>query len=131
MRYLFDSSFWIEVWRPKPNLTENLQKAIELLNDIRSTPFISGMVLAELKRGLSQSKTDQKRLNHLMELEYAAESRNTYLKAGELARKLDEKGQTLGIQDCLIAVCALQYDAVLVAKDKHFQRFSGLTVLLV
>lgn len=132
--YLLDSSFWIEWWQfaGNPKTAPNqIKTIIEALHAPTAAPIINGIILAEILRGLSQSQTDQYRTKELMNIECINITSHTYVQAAKLGQRLDKKGQKIALPDCIIAATAIENNATLVTKDKHFTRFPNLDIFLL
>lgn len=125
--YLLDSSLWIDFRWPHKGLAEKLK---DFLDQQEATFAINGIILAEVLRGLGNSKKDEEQKKYLQRLIYLDISKEDYVRASELARGLDRRGLKLGLPDCIIAANAMNYDIILLATDKHFQRFKGLRLVL-
>jgi len=128
--YLIDTSYWITLWKTKEK-SPSIERVEYLLSRPSAIPCINGIILAELLRGLTKSRSDEKRKTCIYELKCFDVTKETFIKAAELAQILDRKGKTIALPDCVIAANAIEQEAALITSDKHFARFKELEVVVV
>ena len=127
---LVDTTVWIDFFRGKPSPQINLfETAIEHQQEI----FICGVILTEILQGVHESKEYKIVSTALEPFSYIEMSRETYIGAADIYRKLRIKGFTVRkIVYCLIAACAIENNLLLLHNDKDFTpiaKYCGLKVL--
>lgn len=130
--YLFDTSIWIYYFKKSSNpkvlkIQEQAKKFIK-----EGKVYTCGQILAEFLRGIGAKGKRQKEMREvLLALPYLLTTKTDFIKAADLARKLDEKGEAVPLADCLIAAFATSHNLILVTDDEHFCRFKGLKLRLL
>lgn len=128
--YLIDTSYWIALWKMKGEILA-VEKVEHLFSDPLAVPCINGIILAELLRGLTKNRGDEKRKWYIYKLKRLDITKETFAKAAELAQFLDRKGATISLPDCVIAANAIEHETTLITGDRHFLRFKDLKVVVV
>lgn len=114
-KVLVDTSAWIEFFRKKEPYYSIVLKLID--DDLVSC---IGIVLAELLQGAKSVKELNTIKEFLHVFDFLPESVTSWEKAGELSYALKQKGKTVGLSDCYIAVLAGSSNVRLLTLDKHF-----------
>jgi predicted nucleic acid-binding protein len=114
-KVLVDTSVWIEFFRKREPYFSVVTELIDA-----DAVCCTGLIYAELLQGAKTGKE----LNTIREFrhvfEFLPESVEVWEKAGELSFRLQRKGKSVGLSDCLIAVSAEGSQAHLLTMDKHF-----------
>lgn len=125
--YLLDTNILSDILKNPQGLAA--QKIIEHPQESLCTSII---VAAEMRYGAAKKNAEAltERVNQLLDvikiLSFSPDADHCY---GQIRAQLEQKGQTIGANDLLIAAHALSIDAVLVtANVNEFSRVSGLTV---
>ena len=120
---IIDTSVWILIinksTHPKAELGRVL---INRTEDIG----IPGIVLDEILRGFRSDKQFEIMKRYLIEdFEYLEMTQQVFTNSAEIYRKLRQNGITLkNPTDCLIASCALEYNASVMENDSDFQKIA-------
>ena len=116
-----DSSAWIDFIR-RPD-----QRLGPALRHLLSTEGVAmtGIVLVEILRGL-RSDTAEEVGELLTALPFIETTKEAWIRAGEMARALEEQGIPIPIGDVVIAATVLAGEHELLTRDKHFERIPGL-----
>ena len=123
-RYLFDTNIVIALFDNEPAVIERLPRAEEV--------FIASVVIGELYYGAQNSNRVEENVGRVDE--FVAENvilgcdQATAKWYGQAKSKLRQKGKPIPENDMWIAAIALQYDLVLVSRDRHFEEVEGLTI---
>lgn len=125
MKYLLDSNIIIDFFRGKQGLKE------KIIERLRQGFGVGSIGLAELYRGAFKSDRVKfnlrliKNLLNLPEVKMVVFGKNEALAAGELAARLEQKGQKLSVGDTLIAATAKANNLTILTEDKkHFGRLT-------
>lgn len=121
---LVDSSFYID----------RLRKGMDPLAELASAPpewdFVTcGMVVLEVCRGFRNPKDRKRFEDALAAMAFVPTSNKVWLRANDLAWKLDRQGLIMQATDLLIATHALHVDAAVLTLDGDFNRVPALEVL--
>ncbi|PIN75682.1 hypothetical protein COV18_02435 [Candidatus Woesearchaeota archaeon CG10_big_fil_rev_8_21_14_0_10_37_12] len=124
---ILDTTFLIDLLK---NKKEAILKAreLELTEAHLATTTIS---VFELWRGLDDLSIEKKEkaCNFLDQLTIYPLNLIAAKKGGEIANKLDSKGQEIDPEDCMIAGIALEHtETILTRNTKHFKRIPNLFV---
>lgn len=117
-----DTSVWIDflAGRAVPLLEDALAQAAVVLPPI---------VVAELVSGARRA-SDRRAIEALVqELPVHDASLDHWIRVGELRRRARDRGLSVSTPDAHVAQCALDRDAVLLARDTIFTRLASLTSL--
>lgn len=125
MKYLLDSNIIIDFFRGKQGLKE------KIIERLRQGFGVGSIGLAELYRGAFKSDRVKfnlkliKNLFNLPEVKMVVFGKNEALAAGDLAARLEQKGQKLSVGDTLIAATAKANNLTILTEDKkHFGRLT-------
>ncbi|MCX8026263.1 MAG: PIN domain-containing protein [Thermodesulfovibrionales bacterium] len=116
VKTLIDTSVWIEFFRKQePYYSEVLR----LLNEDKVC--IAGIIVAELIQGAKGEKELAVIKSFISVFEYLQDTPKIWQKSGELSFMLRQKGITVGLSDCHLAVLALENNVNIFSLDKHFE----------
>ena len=112
-----DTSVWIDFLAgiPIPSLEDALARSLVVLPPI---------VVAELVSGTKQSRDRRAIEDLLRELPLHETPRSHWIRVGDLRRSLRTNGVTASTPDAHVAQCAIDRDAVLLARDAIFPRIA-------
>ena len=119
---LADTSVWIDflAGKPAPSLEEALARSVVVLPPI---------VVAELVGGARRAGDRAAIEDLVQELPLHETPRSHWVRVGELRRHLRTRGVSSSIPDTHVAQCAIDRDAILLARDAVFERIAGHTPL--
>ncbi len=114
--YLLDTSFLIDLLNSK-------DEALEIHEEISGSQATSTVCVYELSKfdGFDRSKLEVNRVFGL--------SPDDAAEAGEVYRRLKERGEPVGETDCLISGAALSRDLTLVTRDEDFRKIEALDAI--
>ena len=118
---LVDTSVWIEIFKDKTgNIVKAFQKTIGTDNYV-----MSRFNQLELLQG-ARDQNEWEMLEDYLSTQYFLEAtQDTWPKAARIYFELRRKGFTINSPvDCCIAQVALEYDAILLHRDKDFEKIS-------
>lgn len=118
-----DTSAWIEFFKPGSKTGNALERLI-----VKSSVWISGIVLFELIQGVRSEDEKSKILATMSNLQYIEMSKPLWQKASELASLLRKRGLTLPLSDILIATVAIEHRLSILTLDKHFEQVPGVRI---
>ena len=130
-RVLIDTSVWIAYFQAHGPMAV-LKKVDELLSD--GDIYVPKIVLAELIQGAHSEKNIEVIRGFVEAFTIIAESANTWMEAGKLSFALKNKGKTINLADCYIAILAKEHKCSILTLDKHFkeiQKVIGLNIVSV
>jgi predicted nucleic acid-binding protein len=114
-RVIADTCIWIEYFRGKSSVSEELKKLIQ-----NGEVFVSGPVIYELIQG-AKNKNDSALIKEtLQSLSTLEVTHEIWLLAGDLFFDLRRKGITLPPSDVLLSAVAITTGSSLFTMDKHF-----------
>ncbi len=121
---LVDSSYYI-TWQNRRVDPLSLLSALELDYEFA----INGIIWGEVLRGRSdpylRDRYDRAfSLTRMLHLNSSG-----WQRVARLAWELDRKGDIIPLQDIIIGVTALEYQATVLTFDRHYQKIPGLMVL--
>ena len=121
---LVDSSFFIDRLRAEKDPFEEFAAYAD------DDDFLTcGVVVAEVLRGVKIKKA-HRRLEALFGcMIYVPTVNRVWERVAKLAWELDRTGKGMQIPDLIIAACALETDAAVLALDSDFDRVPGLRVI--
>ena len=123
---LVDTSVWIDFFQaPDSFAAAEVERLIKDHNRV----VVCGVVLQEVLQGIRSEKNYQLVRERLLKFPFAPDSRETWLLAAELYRRLRTKGVTLPSVDVSIAAIAIQNDLTLFSRDSHFEAVARHTAL--
>ena len=119
-----DTSVWIDFLSGRP---------ARLLEDAlaRASVALPPIVVAELISGAHRSKDRRGLLDLLAHLPLSPTPRAHWLRVGDLRRTLRARGLSISTPDAHVAQCALDADALLLARDAVFDRIALHSALRV
>ncbi|MGD9360747.1 MAG: PIN domain nuclease [Desulfobacterales bacterium] len=118
---LVDTSVWIEIFKDKTgNIVKAFQKTIGSDNYV-----MSRFNQLELLQG-ARDQNEWEMLEDYLSTQYFLEAtQDTWSKAARIYFELRRKGFTINSPvDCCIAQVALEYGAILLHRDKDFEKIS-------
>ena len=118
MNVLVDTSVWIDFFAGRENV--QVQVLTSLLEE-KENICICGIILTEILQGIRNDE-DCARTGRLLEsLIFLQMSRDTFLQAARMYRRLRGKGITIrNSLDCMIAAVAREYHLPLLQRDRDF-----------
>jgi predicted nucleic acid-binding protein len=119
---IVDTSAWVSFL--KSPVTPEGKTVKELVE--RQEALLVGMVLAELLHGLGSDKDLADLLDAVAGVSYLECTRETWERAGLLARRLRRDGRQLPMSDIVVAALAVQHNLPLYTLDKHFEQVPGV-----
>ena len=119
-----DTSVWIDFFagRPAAALEEGLALGMVALPPV---------VVAELVSGARRQKQRAAITDLVQDLAVHETPLDHWIRVGDLRRQFAEKGIAVSTPDAHVAQCALDRDAVLLARDEVFDRIAKETSLRV
>lgn len=128
--YLLDTNVLSEVMKKRPARTV-MQRLAKVP---KRALFTSSVCVMELRFGAARAGRIEA-LWHRIESEFLVRVRVSSIgsreasRAGDILAALEARGETIGIEDVLIAATALENDLVVVTRnERHLARVSGLTI---
>jgi predicted nucleic acid-binding protein len=112
-----DTSVWIDflAGRPTPSLEEALARSVVVL-----PPIVVGELVSGARRAGDRAAIE----DLLRELPIHETPRSHWVRVGDLRRMLRTKGVTVSTPDAHVAQCAIDRDAILLARDAIFPRIA-------
>jgi predicted nucleic acid-binding protein len=111
---LADTSIWIEYLRGQEPTASQLERLVG-----RGEALVCGPVLAELLAG-ARSDADADELLALTSLHFVEVTRQTWRRAGDVARMLRGLGEIVPLLDVVIGMACTQARLPLWTHDRHF-----------
>jgi predicted nucleic acid-binding protein len=117
-----DTSVWIDFFAgvPTPSLEDALAQGLVVLPPV---------VVAELVSGATRPRERAAIADLLQELPLHETPRSHWVRVGELRRHLRARGVSSSTTDVHVAQCAIDRDAILLARDAIFDRITRHTAL--
>ena len=116
-KVVLDTSAWIDFFR---NPVGTVGDAVATLID-RDLAVLTGPVLSELLQGL-KNRPENATLTELFRIiPYVEVTREDWEKAGDILRKLRQRGMNIPLTDALISVVAKRHDCAVLTLDRHFE----------
>lgn len=123
-RALVDSSFFIG------RLRAGLDPLEELTAYSDDWEMVTcGVVMVEVLRGMKQKSAHKRMAEYMGCMLYVPTLNAVWERAAKLAGEMDRTGRVMQVTDLLIAVSALDSDAVVLTMDSDFARVPGLRVI--
>ena len=127
---LVDTSVWVDFLRGTDSPQRRvLHKLIEEEQDIG----ITELILTEVLQGIQRDRDFKRVQSLLLELPcYSPKGIETYLRAAHIYRECRKRGK--GVRktiDCLIAAICLEYNLILLHRDRDYDRIASCTGLRV
>jgi predicted nucleic acid-binding protein len=119
-----DTSTWIHflAGNPAPRLDDALAHGAVVLPPIVVAELVSGAVRDRDRRAIARLLT---------EIPLHSTPFDHWLRVGELRRSLKSRGISISTPDAHVAQCALDRDALLLSRDRIFERIARLAGLRV
>jgi hypothetical protein len=116
-RVLVDTSVWVSYFRGgSPVISEKVDRLLA-----GAEVCVPKIVLAELIQG-AKSKREISTIEDFFDaFTILDQSQDTWLKAGKLSRQLKNRGKTIHLLDCYIAVIAQENACAILTLDEHFK----------
>lgn len=124
--HLIDSSVWIDYFSPRtqvPPLAELWDRVDSLI--ATGEAAVTGMVRLEVLGGARNERDYQQLEQALRGLVALPVTDVTWEQAAAIAFRLRRRGLTVPFTDALIASVALQAEAVLLHRDRHFDTIAA------
>lgn len=124
-RVLVDTSVWVDYLRgDSPLIAEKLDGLIAA-----AEICVPKIVLAELLQG-AKTDRDAAAVEELTEaFTIVDQGPETWVKAGQLSRRLRGRGKTIHLVDCYIAVVAEENACAVFTLDEHFRQIAKVLPL--
>lgn len=116
-KVLVDTSVWVSYFRGgSPAISDKVDGLIS-----SADVCVPKIVLAELVQG-AKSRKEVSTINDFLDaFTILDQGPETWLKAGRLSRELKERGKTIPLLDCYIAVIAQENTCAIFTLDDHFK----------
>jgi predicted nucleic acid-binding protein len=128
MTLVFDTSVLVELERGNTDIQKRVRRLVKLH---AGHPAIAFATFAEFYYGTLKRnpKHAEGMLDYLEAYKVLSATRESARIFAELKLEMEQKGASVALFDLLIASLTLQYDGVLVTKDRGFSRIPGLKVV--
>lgn len=120
-KVLADTCVWIEYFRTRSTLSEELKRLIQ-----EGSVVTTGVVILELLHGAEKAKSKDLVKDTLLALPFLDTTRDTWLLAGEIGHTLRRNGITLPATDLLMAAIAKSNGCSVFTTDGHFKKIPNL-----
>jgi len=116
-KVLVDTSVWVSYFRGgSPAISEKVDRLLA-----GAEVCVPKIVLAELVQG-AKSEREMSTIEDFFDaFTILDQSQDTWLKAGKLSRELKNRGKTIHLLDCYIAVIAQENACAILTLDEHFK----------
>lgn len=120
-KVIADTCIWVEFFRTKSE-TSNC------LRDLISNNLVAGVgiIIAELLQGIKTNKEHEIVLDVFNTIEYLEITKDIWIEAGMLSRKLRSQGKTIPLSDITIACCAKKHQYQVFTIDNHFHAIQDI-----
>jgi predicted nucleic acid-binding protein len=116
-KVVIDTSAWIDFFRNQTgSVGDAVARAIE-----QDLAVLTGPVLSELLQGVKNRRESQTLAELFGVLPFVEVIRNDWEEAGELLRRLRQRGITVPLTDAVIAAVAKRYRCGVLTLDRHFE----------
>lgn len=116
-KVLVDSSVWVSYFRGgSPVVSEKVDRLFA-----GAEVCVPKIVLAELIQGAKSEREISTIEDFFDAFTILDQSQDTWLKAGKLSRQLKNRGKTIHLLDCYIAVIAQENGCAILTLDEHFK----------
>jgi predicted nucleic acid-binding protein len=116
-KVLVDTSVWVSYFRGGlPVISERVDRLLA-----GAEVCVPKIVLAELVQGAKSEREITTIEDFFDALTILDQSPDTWLKAGKLSRQLKNRGITIHLLDCYIAVIAQENACAILTLDEHFK----------
>lgn len=116
-KVLIDTSVWVEYFRGEAAAISD--KVDKLLSE--GEVCVPKIILAELLQGAKSEREISVIEDFFEAFTILDQSQDTWLTAGKLSRRLKNKGKTVHLIDCYIAVIAQENGCAIFTLDDHFK----------
>ena len=123
-KVIADTCVWIEFFRTKSEISNRLRDLIA-----NSSVVGTGIIIAELIQGTTANKEREIIIDIFNTLDYLDITKDIWIDAGILSKKLRSLGKTIPLSDIIIACCATKYRCQIFTIDHHFQAIPDLKVI--
>jgi len=113
---LADTCIWIEFFRSRSPLSEELRRLIQ-----EGRIVIAGIVILELLQGARNEKTKKTIKEAISALPYLETTFNSWLLAGEMSFALRRQGISIPTSDILLAALARENNCSIFTTDSHLK----------
>lgn len=126
---IVDTSVWIDVFAGiHTKNTDYLRKIIEDSEDI----CICGLIMTEVLQGFRSEKDYEKVKNILSSLIYLPITKDVFISAASMYRKIRKKGETIRSPiDCIIAAICIEHEVDILHNDKDYNVIAKYTSLKI
>ncbi|MFO7979929.1 MAG: PIN domain-containing protein [Candidatus Aminicenantes bacterium] len=115
---LVDTSVWIDYFKDKDS--KAAEKLERFISDV--CIYVPEVVIAELIQGAKTKKEVSFILENFDAFRIITPKKNTWFRAGKLSFDLKQKGFTIHLVDCYIAVMAKDYKCRVFTLNRHFEQ---------
>jgi hypothetical protein len=116
-KVLVDTSIWVSYFRGgSPVISEKVDRLLA-----GAEVCVPKIVLAELIQGAKSEREISTIEDFFDAFTILDQSQDTWLKAGKLSRQLKNRGKTIHLLDCYIAVIARENACAILTLDEHFK----------
>jgi predicted nucleic acid-binding protein len=124
-RVLVDTSVWVSYFRGgSPLVSEKIDRLLA-----GAEVCVPKIVLAELIQGAKSEREISTIEDFFDAFTILDQSPETWLKAGKLSRQLKNRGKTIHLLDCYIAVIAKENACPVLTLDDHFKEIQKVMPL--
>jgi predicted nucleic acid-binding protein len=121
-RILIDTSVWIAYFRNQ--ISKVADKVDQILTEDKV--FVPKSVIAELMQGAKSEKELSVIRDFLDAFEIIDQKEGSWIEAGKLAQDLKNKGKTIHLLDCYIAVIAREFKCKIFTLNSHFKEIQKI-----
>jgi predicted nucleic acid-binding protein len=126
MKYIADTTVWIEYFKQKEKVVDFIDKALDT-----ESLAITGPIITELLQGIKSANESAMILSCIDAVPIIETSTHVWINAGLLSNELRKQGVTLPLADVLIAAIAKENDLIILTYDKHFSLIKGVSTLKI
>lgn len=121
-KVIADTCIWVEFFRTKSE-TSNC------LRDLIANNLVAGVgiIIAELLQGIKTHREHEIVLDVFNVIEYLEITKDVWIEAGMLSRRLRSQGKTIPLSDITIACCAKKHQYQVFTIDNHFHAIQDIT----
>jgi predicted nucleic acid-binding protein len=124
-RVLIDTSVWVSYFRgDSPVNSEKVDRLLE-----GEEVCVPKIVLAELVQGAKSPREISTIKDFLEAFTILDQSSETWWESGNLSRRLKQRGKTIPLLDCYIAVIATENACAVLTLDDHFKEIQRVMPL--
>ena len=122
-KVIADTCVWIEFFRTKSETSNRLRDLIA-----HSSVVGIGIIIAELLQGITVNKERKIIIDIFNTIEYLEVTKDIWIEAGILSKKLRSLGKIIPLSDIIIACCAKKHQCQIFTIDQHFQVIPDLNI---